>query len=199
MTAGPTDPPVGGADEVNRGLLLRGFAGLAGLLVVAGVLGLLLREPITALAQAFMTRWGLPGLFVGVLITDTSLVPATNEPLLLLAYGGGASAWEVFVVASSASTLAGPVGWTLGRTLSAVTNLEGWLRRRHGRMVELLERNAVRALILAALTPIPFALATWTAGALRFSFWTVCACSLFRVLKTAVYLSLIVGGWALGG
>ena len=68
-----------------------------------------------------------------------------------------------------------------------------------------LVRTPARSLLtaagvaIAALLPIPFALATWTAGLTGVAFPKLLAASLLRIPKTWFYLWLILQGWAMGG
>ena len=171
--------------------------GLVLILLVAGLSGVLLREPITQLATWFLERFGLVGIFAGVVLTDTSILPLTNEPLLLLATSAGVDAWPLFAVSAVASTLAGPLGYGLGY-LAGSTGLRDWIRGREPRFEAFMLRYGAWGVAVAALLPIPFAFATWSAGMTRVSFPHVLLASLVRVPKTAIYLLLIVQGWAVG-
>ncbi|MCB9679951.1 MAG: VTT domain-containing protein [Alphaproteobacteria bacterium] len=168
-----------------------------GLVVVVGIVGALawfLRDPLTAVSQTFVARFGLKGVFTGVLLTDTFAL--THEPLLLAAHAGGLAFWPVFATASVASVTAGPVGWLLGAILGRAAFVQRMFARY--RIDSFLHRYGVWAIAVAAITPFPYSVATWASGAAGVSFKTVMLGSLFRVPKVLFYFLLIVGSWGLG-
>lgn len=184
---------------VNRNLFFKMFFGLAVLLGVAYVCGTLFREPIITAGRSALESFGLIGLFTGVIVTDASPLPLTNEPLVILAIGSGVSTWTVFIVVSIASVTAGLVGYTGGVLLGAGTHLRGWIRRRYPGFETFMSRYGAIGVAICAFLPIPFALSTWSAGMTRIGLHKVALASLVRIPKTAFYLWLIVMGWAAGG
>jgi membrane protein YqaA with SNARE-associated domain len=182
---------------LNRRLAWQAVGGLVVVVAVAGIAGVVLRGPITGLAGLFIGTLGWPGVFLGVLLTDASPIPMTHEPVLLLGVAEDLDVIRLGLVASTASVTAGPIGYAGGRMLRAA-GAEQWLSRRAPQMVGFLQRWGALGVALAALLPIPFAVATWTAGAIRVPFLKVAAASLLRVPKTCFYLWLIYRGWNLG-
>ncbi len=183
---------------VDAALLRRALGGLVLILVVAGVAGVVLREPITAVAEVFIGRFGLAGLFAGVLFTDASPFPLTHEPVLLLGVAMGIPWWKLAFVGSLASVTAGPVGYCGGLLLRTRSGAATWLDRRAPGMLAFLQEWGATGVAIAALLPIPFALATWTAGLTGVPFPKLLVASLLRIPKTCFYLTLIIQGWALG-
>lgn len=184
---------------VDRTLLVRAGLGLVGVLAVAGVCGVVFREPITVVGALFIERFGWAGVFAAVVFTDASPLPLTHEPVLLMATAGGRDPWTIGLVASAASVAAGPVGWLGGRLLQRVGGAQAWIDRRTPGMSAFLREWGATGVAIAALLPIPFSLSTWTAGLSGVPFWRLVAASLLRIPKTAFYLWLIVAGWSLGG
>ncbi len=184
--------------RVDRRLVVKACLGLAGLVAAAYLCGALLREPITAAGRGALSSLGLPGLFVGVIVTDASPLPLTNEPLVLLAVSAGVSAWVVFGVVSAASVTAGIVGYGGGALVGARTPVGPWIRRRYPGFGAFMERWGATGVALCAFLPIPFALSTWSAGMARIGLLKVALASLVRIPKTAFYVWLIVEGWRMG-
>lgn len=187
------------APPLDTRLLRRAAVGLVVVVAVAGVSGVLLREPITTLAEAFLDTFGMVGLFVAVMLIDSSPFPLTHEPVLLLGVATGVDWWLLGAVASAASVTAGPIGYLGGTALNRWTDAAGWLERRAPGILAYVRRWGATGVAIAAVLPIPFAVATWTAGLCRVSFPKVLAASTLRIPKTLLYLSLLTGGWALGG
>ncbi len=168
-------------------------------LVVMGVcawfLGTVLQGPIEALSASFVDAFGVLGVFVGVLILDA--IPGTfHEPLLILAYDGGIQYGTIVLVAGTGSFLAGIVGWTCGRLLGKWPFLDHVLTKY--RISAFMRRYGGRAVAIAALTPFPYAITTWGAGAADVPLSSLLVGALFRYIKVALYLAIIVYGWSLG-
>lgn len=179
----------------SLGVLARQLGvGLAALVAGVGVLGWLLREPLTAFANAFTAQFGLAGVFVGTLMTDTMLL--THEPLLWAGYAGGLGFWPVYWTTTVASVLAGPLGWMYGRVMGRSQWVQNLFEKNH--LHAFLHKYGFWAVAIAALTPFPYSLATWASGAARIPLSTVLLGSLFRVPKVMFYFLLIVFGWTLG-
>lgn len=187
-------------DLVIDGPLVRKTAlGLFILLLFSGACAWLLKEPFIRMGEMFLERFGLLGLFVGTIIADTSPLPLTHEPLTFIGITAGIPTPTLLLTIASASIISGPIGWTCGRVLVADTAFAEWLDRRYAGFMGMMRRNGLKAVAIAALLPIPFSLATWTAGMLRLPFHKVAAISLLRIVKVGFYFQILKLGWLAGG
>lgn len=177
-----------------RTLVWRTIVALVVIGVVAGVSYVLLKDPLEAFSAVFVAKYGLVGIFVGVALLDA--IPMTlHEPLLLFGVAGGLGFGPVLLTAASASVLAGCFGWLGGRVLGRFAPVQRLLA--HYRLPELLARYGIAAVAVAALTPFPFAIATWGAGAAGMPFRSLLIGALFRFPKVAFYLSAMTFPWLL--
>ena len=119
-------------------------------------------------------------------------------PLMLLAIKGQLAAWKVVACVSSASIAGGLLGYLIGRSIGMPDALDRWLQGNHPVLFDLMKRHGGVGVVLAGTLPIPLALGTWTAGAMRVRFWRVAAACLVRLPKTGFYVILIVGGLGIG-
>lgn len=191
---GEAEAALDAVDDQRLSVLLRQLAGgVIVMMVLIGALAVVAQEPVELASAWFVERFGLWGVFLGVLVVDTTVF--TNEPLLFMAWQGGLGFWPVFVVASTASVLAGPLGWVYGRLLGRSAWIQAVIRRR--RIDVFLHRYGFWAVTVAALTPIPFSLSTWASGASGVPLTPVLLGSLFRIPKTMFYFVLMVSGWDL--
>jgi len=188
----PTRPP----DRAR--MAAGGVLGLAGFFGLVALCGTLLREPMTAVAVWAVETFGFAGLFAYVLMVDAVPTPLSYAPVMLLAIQGGLAAWTVLALSAGASVLAGLVGFSLGRLVGMPERLRHWIAARWPRMLPLVQRHGALGVAGVGMAPLPFGLATWSAGALGVRFLPVAAACLVRVPKTAVYVSLIVGGLRMG-
>ncbi|MFT6162818.1 MAG: putative membrane protein YdjX (TVP38/TMEM64 family) [Myxococcota bacterium] len=168
-------------------------------LVIMGVcawfLGTVLQGPIETLSASFVESFGVLGVFVGVMILDA--IPGTfHEPLLILAYDGGIQYGMIVIAAGTASIVAGVIGWTCGRLLGKWPFVDRLLTKY--RITPFMRKHGARAVAIAALTPFPYAITTWGAGAADVPLSSLLIGALFRYIKVALYLGIIVYGWSLG-
>jgi uncharacterized membrane protein YdjX (TVP38/TMEM64 family) len=177
-----------------RRLVVRLLVGLVGLFAAFALVLALLREPITALSQAFVDRFGLAGVALGALLCDLTAAP--KEPVLVLGVTGGLSFWTIAATISVTTMIAGVTGWALGRRFGRVP----WVERRLARtpVAPFLHRHGARAVAFAAIVPFPFATMTWAAGAVGLPFRTFVLGCLFRIPKSIVSFALALGGAQLG-
>ncbi len=187
--------------RVDGKLIFKAIFGLLVLLAVSYAIGKFLHEPITVAGEAVLDRFGMVGLFFAVIVTDSSPLPMTNEPLAILAISADRPANRVFAVISVASVCAGLVGYTCGRIAGEATALGSFLRRRYPGFTGFMTRYGAYGVAICAFLPIPFALSTWTAGMTRVAVLKVAAASLVRIPKTAFYVWLIHVGldWGASG
>lgn len=184
---------------LDRALVRKTLIGLALLLVFSGVCGWLFKEPIVFVGEAFLERFGLAGLVVGTLVTDTSPLPLTHEPLTFLAIAAGLPSWQIVSAISAGSVAAGPLGWLLGRAILSGSRFAERLEESQPQLMSFMHRRGLETVAVAALLPLPFALSTWTAGMLRLPLAKVAAISLLRILKVGFYFQLMNLGWLAGG
>jgi len=184
---------------VDRAMIGKTVVGLLLLLLLSGACAFLLKDPLVSLGEAFLERFGLAGLFVGTIIADTSPLPLTHEPLTFLGITAGIPAATLLATIAAASVTSGPIGWTCGRVFLSGTRFASWLEQRHPNLMGAMRNNGLKVLAAAALLPIPFALATWSAGMLRLPLGKVALISLLRILKVGIYFQLIRLGWLAGG
>jgi len=184
---------------IDREIVRKTIIGLSLLLAFSGLCGWLFKEPIVAIGQAFLDRFGLAGLFIGTIIADTSPLPLTHEPLSFIAIAAGLPSWKIIGVISAGSVASGPTGWVLGRVLLSQGRFAHWLERRQPRLMRFMRRRGLATVAVAALLPLPFALATWMAGMLRLPLGKITAISLLRIVKVGFYFQLMKLGWLAGG
>jgi membrane protein YqaA with SNARE-associated domain len=173
--------------------------GLFGLILLGVACGVLFREPVSSMGEALVERFGAWGIVACTLVTDTSPLPLTSEPIVLLALGAGLPYTKIMLLMSATSHACGPLGHTMGRLLGMVPGMRQRLEARFPDAFDFMHRKGVTGVWLAALLPIPFALTTWVAGIAGVSFWGTVLASSGRWIKTSIAVLLLSGGWAMGG
>lgn len=168
---------------------------LAASLVVIGVAAYLvsrfLRGPIERAGAAFVDEFGLLGVFAGVLALDT--LPGTiHEPLMALAWEGGLAYLPIVLASGTGSVAAGVFGWVIGRWLGRFAWVQRTMHRYH--IGPFMRRYGGWAVAIAAITPFPYAITTYGAGAAGVRLPVLLAGSMLRFPKEALYFGIYVYG-----
>ena len=179
-----------------RKLAIQTAIGLAAFLFVLLVIGIILHEPLVALGERFVESMGGVGVMLGFLIPDAFTVPLPGDAFSTVGLLGGMTFWEVVAWGSIGSIGGGVIGYGVGRALGHMDWFERFMERRGAEVRDLVRRYGTVALAAAALTPLPYSLACWAAGALEMDFGRFCAVSMLRAVRVAGYLYLIqLGFW----
>lgn len=172
--------------------------GLLGLILLGAFCAWLFQEQLTTIGEWFIGNYGLWGIALGTLITDTSPIPMTSEPLAVLALASNVPVWQLIIVMSIASHLGAPVGYTGGYFLGKQAWFQRIIEKRFPDWKEKGTDYAVRMVAIGALFPVPYAITTWFAGSVQADFKKVFLVSSFRWVKTFITILLLAGGWHLG-
>ena len=184
------------ADDLDvRGLVLRALWTIIVLVALIGGLAWLWRDELVALGGVFVRELGLMGLFLGFFLPDALPVPLPHDVFSGLCLIGGVSFPVIVAVASTASLCGGSVGFMIGRRLSHT----GWFQRimtKHGADAHaLVLRYGAVAVAIGALTPLPYFIVCWAAGALDMRYTRFLGWSLLRIPRVAGYLLLVQLGF----
>ena len=174
---------------------------VVGLALIGGtffVLAALYHEPLEAAALSLAERYGVGFVFAGVLLVDVCPFPLLSEPVLGAAVAGGLTLAEIGLAVSLGSVSAAGLGYAAGLGLRRLGLADRILGRHTPAARRFVSKYGFWGIALAALTPLPFALCTWTAGTLRMRLLPFVLGALFRVPKTWFYLWVVAETWRLG-
>lgn len=174
----------------------RRIALLTGLFIVAlvgiaAVVGALFRDPLQQVSAAFVDLLGGPGIAIGYLIPDAFTVPIPNDAFGWFGIEGGMAFWDVVAWGTLGSVTGGCVGYLIGGRLRTTRWVSRFMAGRGRAFERLIRRYGVWVVAIAALTPLPYSLSAWAAGAVRMRFSTFFAVSLTRVVRVSGALYLI--------
>ena len=195
------DPEAQSSDEELLGTLRVGELALKLIGVLVILMGLLAtlayfaHDPLVALAERFVAVLGPAGIAIGFFLPDAFTLPIPNDAFSFFGLIGGVPFWTCCFWASLGTLTGGSTGFFLGRKLSDTDTFRRLMARR-GREVKLLvDRYGVVALLCAAITPIPYSIACWSAGACGIRFRTFLLVSLSRIPRVIFYLWLMEQGF----
>lgn len=176
-----------------RGHIKQTIWGLIILMVVLGIVGFLFEAQIQRLAEVIFRLFGIPGASIFVLITDSIISPIPPDfALIVISQSEAHNLWYVWVpMLGAISSVAGLVGWQLGRTLGK-TRFPAWiLGSKLNEGQRLMKKYGAWSVVIGALTPVPFSLTTWSAGMLNAPIKTVLYPSLLRIPRFILYYWVI--------
>jgi len=177
------------------------FVAKAALLIAAFLLVSILVEKfaekeVSKFAKTLMDSIGLPGIFALVFFFDGFPQPFTYVPLIYMAIKGSMPKTSVFMVCALASYTAAISGYWAGNGLSRVECANGmfeYVEKNYPMVPDLMKRKGNTGVCLAALLPVPLAIATWTAGSFRIPFHYFCFAAMCRAPKILVFVLLSRG------
>ena len=178
--------------------LRRLIFGLLGLIAFGAFCAWLFQEQLTHIGEWFIGNFGLWGIAIGTLITDTSPIPMTSEPLAVLALASNVPVWQLILIMSFASHMGAPVGYTGGYFLGKQHWFQRIVEKRFPNWKDKGADYAIRMVAIGALFPVPYAITTWFAGSVQADFRRVFLVSSFRWVKNLITILLLAGGWELG-
>lgn len=174
--------------------LIKAFVGLVAMLAAVAALGFMFEDEMTAGTTWVVERVGFLGLAAILMVTDTFVTPFPPDILLaVIAKSRLADNWPVYVgILGLVSVIAGMTGFWIGRWLGHFR----WCQRLFGEVREdhssFLRKYGFWAVALGSVTPLPYSVTCWAAGALGIRWTKVLAASLlFRVPRFYLYYWLL--------
>jgi membrane protein YqaA with SNARE-associated domain len=165
---------------------LLSLGALFGIVVLAGVV---YESELLALTHWIYHQIGIPGLATLLFLADSVTAPIPPDVILVVvAKTDLAHSWYWLVPLGGAlSAVAGVFGWTLGVHLSghrAIAPLLAQFNHRHG---DRVRRYGKLTVALGALTPLPFSITCWSAGALGMPLREFFPVTLLRIPRYVVF------------
>lgn len=117
-----------------------------------------------------ISNFGFLGLFIVVVIMDTIIQPISPDILVFGSTFGGANLWLAALIGGLGSCLAGTFGYLIGRGIGK-EGFSRWFDKKHmDKGHELFDKYGVWAVMVGALSPIPYSSICWTAGIYKMPF-----------------------------
>jgi len=169
-----------------RKLILSTIAFVVLLFAAVAALWFWLRGPLVGMSASFVERFGGPGVAIGFFLPDAFLIPFPNDTFALLGLAGGLGVGPVIAWGTGGSILGGCTGWLIGRKLRRTRLVERLMATGRGRELEdAVRRRGALVVAVAAITPLPYSVASWAAGAVGMPLGSFVLVSLTRVIRVA--------------
>lgn len=141
--------------------------------------------------EAFIKHFGLWGVSLLTLFIDTFIVPASMD--IVFPFVQDWNVISLILCMSLASTLGGCLGYWIGRLLGKTKIIKALTNSFSEKGHDLIQHYGAWAVVIAALTPIPFSTICWISGMLNLKFEKVAIASTTRIFRVALYFIVISG------
>jgi membrane protein YqaA with SNARE-associated domain len=178
-----------------RRSLLFALALLLLLFAAVAAASLLYGPELTEAARFINDQVGLGGLMAILFVSDLFASPVPPDMVLVvISQTPHHTHWPVLVgVIGVQSVIAGNLAWAIAKRLGSARVLRLMPKRFRRRSTPLVNRYGALAVALGALTPVPFSLVCWAAGALKMPYTRFFLSSLLRVPRFYLYYITIAG------
>lgn len=160
------------------------------------VLSVFFRENLISLSESLVHTVGYPGLFFGMLLSDSLPAFIPPDAFLVFSIAGSMHWFGVLFSCSVGSILGGSVSYAIGRYLIPRFSLgRKFILRYEDRLLPYLRRFGFWAIVLAAMTPIPYSWMAYTVGSFKMRYKYFLLGSLFRIPRMTLYYFAMLWGW----
>lgn len=186
-------------DQDLKSLLYKSLLGIALLFALIFLLSLYLKEPVVRYSSLFVEYFGIWGVGMGIAISDALPGILFPDAFLVFAVAGKLPDVPVIIFCSVGSLLGGSFSYFLGFYIIPKFKWgQDFLSKHEKKLLPFIEKYGSKAIILAAITPLPYSWMCILVGTLKMSFSRFLIASLARVPRFAVYFYLIKLGWVHG-
>lgn len=145
-----------------------------------------------SIAKMLYEKMGTSGVFLFVLIVDTFIVPMTVDVMypLVIAW----SPIKIMLVLGTASFIGGILGYWFGRLLSHLKMVTKGVDKIVGTHGQFIENHGAWAIVIAALSPIPYSTICWAAGIVNVDHRKIIFACIARYARMIIYYYIFIGG-----
>ena len=138
------------------------------------------------LSESVLPKVSSPSLLLLVALNDFFITPVSPDIVIFLISRKSPDSYILIAALGAASVLGGVLAWLCGRYLERrfkSDSLENFVTENHA----LINKYGVWIVALGALTPIPYSLSCWAAGALKMDFSKFFLMVLLRIPRFLIY------------
>lgn len=197
------EAPGAAEEEAFEAPSLRSIIGqtlfISGLILVAIVLGsAFLKAPLQAFSHWIVETFGVFGILIGIMMSDTLMFPIPPDTYLFVAVATNKPILPMLTAICVVSVLSGSLAYLLGPKIQKIPFLSRKIEAWRPRGEALFARWGVWAIAIAALSPLPYSSACWFAGIYKMPYRRFALATLFRIPRMVGYYLIIMLGWGPG-
>lgn len=149
---------------------LRSVLTVAGLTIFFLAIAIVFADRFQAIGDIVLRHFGLIGLFVSVYFLDFIIQPFPPDIPLYSFLLSGSPFFLTVLGVGVMSALGGSTGYWVGRLLEYEGAIRFIGKKKYDQAHELFLNHGTLAVVVAALTPVPFNVVCWVAGIFRMPF-----------------------------
>jgi uncharacterized membrane protein YdjX (TVP38/TMEM64 family) len=178
--------------HVRRGLV-RGVIGLVLLFVALGVVGTVFDTELLAFTSWAYARFGIGALVALLFVTDAVISPVPPQVVLLVIANSPLHAeWKLVIPGLALlSAVAGTCGYLMATRFGHTRFGHLMMGRLRAENRAVIDRWGTLGLVLCALTPVPYSVSCWAAGALHIRARSFVWVPLLRIPRVLLYYVVI--------
>ena len=180
--------------EIRSVILKTGYITIA-IIIVFGVLGYLFKPELESAGTWVVGTFGIWGIAIGCLMTDLFTLPIPPDAYLLAGVAAHSPPWIVILAATVGSMLGGIGSYFIGRYFGNRRFAQRLVAPFRAKGTDYINKFGTGAVILAALTPLPFSILCILSGMMGMSFHRLLFASTFRLPRMAMFFLLIEFGF----
>lgn len=153
-------------------------------------------EVLILWAQAFVIQYGLIGTFI-ISIFESFIFPIPTVIFVAPVAAFGVNPLIIALVATIGSVIGAVIGYILGYYFGRKA-ADKLFKKYMGGIEKWFDKYGMWAVFIAAFTPIPFKVFTWTSGIFKLNFkkfLIVCIIGRLLLFILAAYIGSLFGGW----
>ncbi len=160
------------------------------------VLGITIRSEVIEISKQVVQHIGYLGLFIGMVLSDSLPAFVPPDAFLMFSIASGMDAFWTLFTTSAGSIVGGGIAYSVGRFLIPRFSLgRKVVLKYEDKLVPYVRRFGFWAVVLSAITPIPYSWMAYTAGTFQMKPLLFFLGSLFRILRMTLYYYAILWGW----
>jgi len=182
-------------DPELRSVVIKTGYVTVGIIIVFGALGYLYKPELESAGTWVVSTFGIWGIGIGCLMTDLFTLPIPPDAYLLAGVAAHTEPWIVISAAALGSMIGGVGSYFIGRYFGNHAFAQRLVAPFRARGTAYIEKFGTGAVILAALTPLPFSILCILSGMMGLSFQRLLFATTFRLPRMAMFFLLIEFGF----
>lgn len=182
-----------------RKILFQTLASIFTVVVIVFGLAFFFRDELTIFSKWFVEHGSYLGLFFGMILSDSLPAFIPPDAFLMMSVAGGMNPVFTILVMGFGSITGGSLAYCIGRFLIPRFSVGRKIVLRYeDKLLPYLRKYGFWAVVLAAITPIPYSWMAYTVGTFKMEFSRFLIGSLFRFFRMGIYYFAMVLGWVSG-
>lgn len=164
--------------------------------VVVAVIGHFFHDTLWRAGTTLIDTLGLGGIACGVFLADGFHFPVPPQFYMLAVVAHGGPVVPALLAIGAGTIAGGHAGFFFSRRLTHIAFIRHGTERVARKLAHWFDRYGTRAVIIAAVLPIPYSFLCYLAGLQRLRYRAFAPIVILRLPKILLYFLIVRAGWA---